>query len=437
MTVSWSGAGYLQADFALSLTPEVDAFRIVPASSGGAFTGDYYADVPGFASWTFSFQAGDVLPSGLNVLFDAGGTVFQRSVLSQVSTMDQWTTITVPLDYAGWFGGSSVAFSNGLSSVNYIDIQIVRNGSAAQSYQLDNFELNEESHAAVPEPMTLSFLLAPLAYLLAKRRTRLRRNGPIGALGLLLLGALTLGPRSSGAAGPWTETFAGGAAGWTNIGAGQCVASNAEILVTFAQQFGPPSPETVRFAADSTASGGAFAGNHLAAETMFVGFRFYASNALPAKLDIVWEDGTNSYDKALGGYVTETGRWYAFVVHLADKAGGPWVGPGDDASYRGGLTNVQRVAIEVRRSSSAAQQFRLDDVFVAPAPRASAAVRSGAQVQTAWGPLPTGARCTFEAADSVTGAWLPIASRAATNALEVLTEDLSASGCQRLKIETD
>ncbi len=152
-------SGYFEAqDVSL---PEIDAFRISTTSSAGSFTGDYWADLPSFSSWSFSFYAVDVLPSFLMVSFDAGGTLFNRLVTTQVGGIGQWYTVTVPLSYdVNWFGGSAAAFSGGLSNVGYIDIQLSRSGSDEQTYRLDNFGVSGfgEGDSAVPEPTTLALV---------------------------------------------------------------------------------------------------------------------------------------------------------------------------------------------------------------------------------------------------------------------------------------
>ncbi len=166
------GPGSLGGSFAAQgvLFPEIDAFRIAGPSSGGAFVGDYLADVPSYKGWSFSFYAEDVLPSLLMISFDADGTVFNRIVTPQVGSVGQWYTIDVPLSYDGqWFGGSGLAFSNGFANVGYIDIQVSRSGDSAQTYYVDNFEFSELD--AVPEPTSVAlFGIAFAAVYMARRR---------------------------------------------------------------------------------------------------------------------------------------------------------------------------------------------------------------------------------------------------------------------------
>lgn len=177
LTVSYNAgfgdlAGSLQGSFEAqgASSPETDAFRITAASSGGMFTGDYWTDVPGFTAWTFSFYADDILPSDLLIRFNDGVNTFVRTVLSQVVAQDTWYTVTVPLTYAGWVGGSAAAFSNALSNVTFIDVQLTRNGTGAQDFFLDNFTLSDTAGGAVPEPSTAGLLLASVAVLRAARK---------------------------------------------------------------------------------------------------------------------------------------------------------------------------------------------------------------------------------------------------------------------------
>lgn len=182
------GAGSLQGSFLAqgAQSPESDAFRAsaLAGSSGGMFTGNYW-DIAPFAGWTFSFMSDDVLPSDLIVRFSNGTDLFLRSVLDQVTTgLDNWYTVTVPLTYAGWLGGSATAFSNALNNVTFVDVQVTRNGTGAQDFFLDNFTLTNDSgaFASVPEPSTAGLLLASVAVLRAARRRGSRARQALAAL---------------------------------------------------------------------------------------------------------------------------------------------------------------------------------------------------------------------------------------------------------------
>ena len=190
MTVTYNAGignapGSLQGSFAAQgeASPETDAFRITGASSGGNYTGDYWTDVPGFSSWSFSFYADDVLPSDLLIRFNGNGDTFLRTVLTQVTSVDSWYTVTVPLTYAGWLGGSASAFSNALGSVSFIDVQLTRNGTGAQNFYIDNFTLSDAgSGGTVPEPSTAGLLLASVAVLRAARKRGSRARTVLAGL---------------------------------------------------------------------------------------------------------------------------------------------------------------------------------------------------------------------------------------------------------------
>ena len=70
-----------------------------------------------------------------------------------VTTNGIWYTVNIPLSYsvAPWYGGTSAEFSNMLTSVSEIDIDVSRNGAAAQSYYIDNFRIVNDI-IFVPEP---------------------------------------------------------------------------------------------------------------------------------------------------------------------------------------------------------------------------------------------------------------------------------------------
>jgi hypothetical protein len=189
MAFSYNGgfgnpSGSLQGNFALQGTPsvETDAFRGEPGDSGNAFFGDYWADIGygNFYGWRFDFYADDVLPSDLTIRFGNGTYTFSQAVGSQVTALDQWFTVNVPLTYGGWFGGTSTEFSNTLQNVTFIDVQITRNGAPDQTYYMDNFELhNEVPPVSVPEPTTGLFVLGSVL-LYGLRRNRRKKEAAGG-----------------------------------------------------------------------------------------------------------------------------------------------------------------------------------------------------------------------------------------------------------------
>ena len=76
-------------------------------------------------------------------------------VQSQVTVIDRWCPVTVSLaDFNGWVGGSSSAFADALNDVQWIDVQITRNGTASQLYYLDNFTRIDNRTTIVPDAGT-------------------------------------------------------------------------------------------------------------------------------------------------------------------------------------------------------------------------------------------------------------------------------------------
>lgn len=138
--------GSLQGQFASQggvPVPETDAFRATVASSGGGFTGNYWEHYSVFYGWSFDFRAADVLPSMLQVRFGGAGSVFFANVLPQVSSVGGWYSVTTPTTHAGgWFGGTVAQWSNALAAVEWVEVQVVRNGEGEQTYYLDNFDNN-------------------------------------------------------------------------------------------------------------------------------------------------------------------------------------------------------------------------------------------------------------------------------------------------------
>lgn len=187
MTVSWTGLGgfgnpteSMQGTFAAQGVPasESDAFRL----SG---VGDLWGANPGYSldSFTFDFYSDHILPGDLIFRINGSGGTFIRNIASYATSLDTWQGVTVSLGYSGWLGGTAAAFSNTLGSVNWIDIQVARNGADAQTYYFDNFILNGTlggggggESSAVPEPNTLLLLSLAGAGLVSVRRHVLKSS---------------------------------------------------------------------------------------------------------------------------------------------------------------------------------------------------------------------------------------------------------------------
>ncbi|HMO03357.1 MAG TPA: hypothetical protein PKC67_00300 [Kiritimatiellia bacterium] len=183
MTVGTNSSSLL-GTFAAQDTPffESDAFRIDAAP----WIGNYNTIYPGFASFSLDFLAATVLPSTMIIRIGNGSTTFIRNLLPQIASVGAWIPgVAVPLAYdASWLGGDASQFNAVMADVNFIDIQIGRNGTAEQQFRIDNFSLLDDpidnggggggGPSAVPEPNVLSFIAAGVAMLYAVRRRLVR-----------------------------------------------------------------------------------------------------------------------------------------------------------------------------------------------------------------------------------------------------------------------
>ena len=126
--------------------PQFDVFRAGSESSGGLFVGDYLAtdgQIP--YSLSFDFVPCDVLPSSF--IFRCCGSksgvtnTFFTSLADQLTSSGMWHRITVSLQYNSntWIGGSAADFSNLLSNVEWIEVQVGRSGTIPQTYVMDHF----------------------------------------------------------------------------------------------------------------------------------------------------------------------------------------------------------------------------------------------------------------------------------------------------------
>lgn len=175
--LSHNAGGWIEGTFDSQVfpAPETDAFYV---NAGTDFLGDYVT--PGLTQIRFDFRSTDIVPSDLIIRMKSGANVYSYQFSGLV--LNSWQTLTVDLDWDfGWSGASEAGFNSMLSSVTQIDIQITRNGTDAQTYQLDNFETLDTNigdpgaPSAVPEPAVLSMFVTAMFVLMAGRR-RLRAD---------------------------------------------------------------------------------------------------------------------------------------------------------------------------------------------------------------------------------------------------------------------
>jgi hypothetical protein len=171
----------LVGTFALQGTPapQTDAFRAVAGSSSGNFTGDYWAGAPNFTGFQLSFMAQDIAPllaGDVQVRFRGNGNTYFFNVGSYVPSIGSMFNISVPLTYtAGWHGNAG-AFSNALSNVQWVDVQINRGTTAAQTYYLGSFGLTDTPMTFVPEPGSLMMVLLGSWLVLTVREKRRKQH---------------------------------------------------------------------------------------------------------------------------------------------------------------------------------------------------------------------------------------------------------------------
>ena len=166
------GLGSVEGTFATQSLAfvQTDSFVATNTTDSGDFTGAYPTNA---TSYTFDFMAGTVLPSDVYVRINGAGGTYFYNVGGQITGVDTWNAVTVPLSYgSGWVGGSGVGFSNTLASVNYVDVQITRDGTSQQSYWVDNFGISDQPLTVVPEPNSGVFALGGLMILTARRKIR-------------------------------------------------------------------------------------------------------------------------------------------------------------------------------------------------------------------------------------------------------------------------
>jgi len=130
--------------------PRLDAFRADGGASGGQYATDYSAIV-NFIGWEFSFFSTNDAPTTLTFGFDAGANgYFSYPVTMQVTQAQTWVSVNVPGSYSvAWTGGDGAAFSNALTTVQFIEVQVSDANTGGQRYYVDGISV------AIPEPGSL------------------------------------------------------------------------------------------------------------------------------------------------------------------------------------------------------------------------------------------------------------------------------------------
>lgn len=179
---SLAGAFLPQGFFPVSQT---DAFLADSGASGGAFVGDYYNTYATFTSFSLDLYADTTLPSDLILRIGDGTDTFFYNIAPQMTATGAWNSVVVPLTmaYGGWYGGSAAQFSNVLSNVAFVEVQVTRSGTSAQNYFLDNFALTSDTILFVPEPNSVFLFVFGFAVLRHYRHRLIRNPSPYANAG--------------------------------------------------------------------------------------------------------------------------------------------------------------------------------------------------------------------------------------------------------------
>lgn len=179
---------------------------------------------------------------------------------------------------------------------------------------------------------------------------------PLMTIAVVWLLAAARGP----AAVLYTETFEGGANGWTGAGGDMTVTPQASVgspasgamQGVFAAQ-GFPIPQTDSFMIDS---GTDFLGSY----NTLTGFTFdlFAESVLPSDLSVRIWSGANVFFYATSLALMNPGVWTTFEVPLTYSAG--WQ-DGGEVAFLNALDNVTRVEVQLTRNGTGEQYFYLDN----------------------------------------------------------------------------
>lgn len=240
----------------------------------------------------------------------------------------------------------------------------------------------------------------------------------------VLFAAATLGVAAgSRGAEVFTEDFSLGLEGWTNApGTNLFFDAGGYLRLSFLSRT-IPLPMFAGIEAGPTASGGLFTGDYSATNTECIGFSFLAENYKPSDLLIEITSGDEVMYQDLAGRLSGVGGWNHFICPLIGPGSERWVGF-PPATVEGMRSNITRIAVRVMNNSSVSNQnFRLDDVFLAPLPAvADFAFAPPNLMQITWQHLRTNFTYRMEFATSPdAGNWSNITTIVATSSIQQIT----------------
>ena len=265
-------------------------------------------------------------------------------------------------------------------------------------------------------------------------------------LSCLALALLLIGFSAARGASVYTETFDTSTAGWQDRDPGELILTNEAttgnpggcLRGTFALAGGIPPPESDAFQATGQLSSANFIGDYSSAGVSLLGFDFRATNVAPSSLELrltsVGPGYTSLVFRSFPSTNLSINTWYSYAVSLKDTASGQWLG--NTNAFHTILTNVSRVEITVQRFGSGAQNYLIDNVYLAALPEASAHAVETDSVQVVWSNLRADETYRADAAGALDGTWTTLSAFTATSSVHTVV-DTNASTHQvyRLVIE--
>lgn len=237
---------------------------------------------------------------------------------------------------------------------------------------------------------------------------------------LALLGAAL----TAHGAGVYTEDFQFGLRNW--VGTNESGSSgtwdwdSGSPRLTFAPVFTPFDFTESSLIADKNSSEGYFYGSYFVAGYPMIGFDFMFETAVPSLLRVDFYSGTNHMSRGWRpdeeGIVTQ--QWYRALIALDANDLDHWAFSSSSDDFEDIANNVERLAITVKRPGpiNQTQTVRIDNVFLATAPHATAVRLLGDTPAILWQYLRTGLTYQIETTASLPGEWLPYSTFIATNA---------------------
>lgn len=253
----------------------------------------------------------------------------------------------------------------------------------------------------------------------------------------LALALLLIGFSAARGASVYTETFDTSTAGWQDRDPGELVLTNETatgnpggcLRGTFAFAGGIPPPESDAFQATGRLSSANFIGDYSSAGVSLLGFDFRATNIAPSALELrltsIGPGYTSLVFRSFSSTNLAINTWYSYAISLRDTASGQWLGNTNDFSAI--LTNVSKVEITIQRFGSSAQNYLLDNVYLAALPEASAQASETGAVQVTWSNLRTDESYRADAAGALDSTWTTLSTFTATGSVHTVIDTNAAT----------